>query len=303
MASHDFRVAWQAGAQAGDVSARLYHAAAGPPAWLILAPGAGAGHDHDFMVTFARALASRGLNVVTFNFPYIERGRRVPDPNATLEACWQAVLADVREKAGTGTRIFAGGKSMGGRIASQVAAHDPQSWSFAPHLGAPSQSLAPHPGAPSQSPAPHPGAPSQSPAPHHGAPSQSPAPHLGAPSQSPAPHPGTPSQSPAPPVVAGLVFLGYPLHPPGRPDQRRTAHWPRVRVPALFIQGSRDPFGSPEELREELPHFGGETRLLIVDEGDHSFKVRRQAGRAQAAVYAQVQDWIVEWISATCKVC
>lgn len=247
MTSQDFRVAWQAGAQAGDISARLYQAAGGPLAWLILAPGAGAGHDHDFMVTFARAFASRGLNLVTFNFPYIERGRRVPDPNATLEACWQAVIAAVHEKAGTGTSIFAGGKSMGGRIASQVAAHKPQSSSFAPHLVAP-RGLAPHLVA----------------------------------------------------GLSGLVFLGYPLHPPGRPDQRRTAHWPHVRVPALFIQGSRDPFASPEELREELPRFGGETRLLIVDDGDHSFKVRRQAGRAQAAVYAQVQEWVLEWISARC---
>ena len=203
----------------------MYESARDPLAWLILAPGAGAGHDSPFIVAFASALASRGLHVVTFNFPYIERGRRVPDANATLEKCWDGVLRAVREMAGAASPLFAGGKSMGGRIASQVAAR--------PDLTV---------------------------------------------------------------RLKGLLLLGYPLHPPGRPDQRRTAHWPRVHLPALFIQGSRDPFGTPEELRAALAGFGGDARVMIVDGGDHSFKIPRSAGRPQDAVHTDVQDAIVAWI-------
>lgn len=227
----DFRVAIGSGAKAADVSARHYEAAAESLAWLVLAPGAGAGHDHRFMVAFGRGLSSRGLQVVTFNFPYVERGRRVPDPNATLEACWVAVLAAVSQRAGAGARLFAGGKSMGGRIASQVAARTGA-------VAAQGFGLALH----------------------------------------------------------GLVFLGYPLHPPGRPEQRRTQHWPAVHVPALFVQGSRDAFASPEELRAELPRFGGGTTLLVVDGGDHSLAVPRSSGRRQEEIDAQVQDAIVEWV-------
>lgn len=192
----------------------------------MLAPGAGAGHDHPFMVSMARGLGARGLPVVTFNFPYVERGRRAPDPNDTLEACWERVLEAVRERAGPGIAVFAGGKSMGGRIASQVVAKSPQA------------------------------------------------------------------------SVHGLVFLGYPLHPPGRGQQERSEHWPRIRVPALFVQGTRDPFGSPEELQASLARFGGEAERLVIEGGDHSFKVPRGAGRSQPDVEAQIQDAVAAWVAA-----
>ena len=221
----EFRVACPAGPEQVDVSARLYEAARAPLAWLTLAPGAGAGQDSAFIVGFARELASRGLHVVTFNFPYMERGRRVPDRNETLERCWDRVLRAVGQRAGADSPLFAGGKSMGGRIASQVAAR---------------QDL--------------------------------------------------------PVTQKGLVFLGYPLHPPGRPDERRTAHWPRIRVPALFVQGSRDSFAAPDELRAALAGFGGDARVMIVEGGDHSFKVPRSAGRSQGAVHADIQDAIVAWV-------
>jgi uncharacterized protein len=228
MAAEDFRVPCDAGTPDGAVSARLYHAEGrGATAWLILAPGAGAGHDHAFMVAFSTALAARGLNVVTFNFPYVERGRRVPDRNPVLEAAWAAVLLHVRARAGADAALVAGGKSMGGRIASQVAARDTV------------------PGAP-----------------------------------------------------CGLVFLGYPLHPPGRSEQRRTAHWPRVTVPALFVQGSRDPFASPDELAADLPSFGGRTSLEIVEGGDHSFKVPGGAS-LQREVLARIQESVAGWVATT----
>jgi uncharacterized protein len=227
MAIEEFRVPCDAGTADGAVSARLYEAESKAAAWLILAPGAGAGHDHPFMVGFSAALAARGLHVVTFNFPYVERGRRVPDRNPALERAWEAVLHHVRASAGQDAALVAGGKSMGGRIASQVAARDVV------------------PGAP-----------------------------------------------------CGLVFLGYPLHPPGRPDQRRTAHWPRVAVPALFVQGSRDPFASPDELAADLPTFGGRPSLEIVEGGDHSFKVPGGAPR-QRDVVTRIQDSVAGWVRMT----
>jgi uncharacterized protein len=221
----EFKVQCVAGPRAFVVTARLYESAGPLGAWLVLAPGAGANHDHPFMVTFSRALSARGLSVVTFNFPYMEQGRRVPDPTEVLEACWHAALRAVRERAGAGARLFAGGKSMGGRIASQAAAR-----------GGSSSGL------------------------------------------------------------CGLVFLGYPLHPPGRPEQRRTAHWPDVRLPALFIQGARDAFATPDELRADLSRFGGKATVFIVDGGDHSFRVPRRGLRTQDAVYGDMQDAIVAWV-------
>jgi uncharacterized protein len=210
------------------VSAFAYPAGQEPlGAWVLLAHGAGAGQESAFMVSFAQALADRGLHVATFNFPYIDERRRVPDSNVTLEACYRAAIRAVRERA-EDAAVFIGGKSMGGRIASQVAA--------APDRAA-----------------------------------------LG---------------------VAGLVFLGYPLHPPGKPDQLRTRHWPEIEMPTLFVQGSRDPFATPDELRAALAALGAPATVHIVEGGDHSLRVGGRAPRAQEQVYSQIQDAIVTWVRA-----
>jgi predicted alpha/beta-hydrolase family hydrolase len=92
-----------------------------------------------------------------------------------------------------------------------------------------------------------------------------------------------------------LVLLGYPLHPPGRPDQRRDAHLPAVGRPMLFVQGSRDAFGTPIELAPALEALAPRATLHTVEGGDHSFKVARDRAR-QAAVYDGVQRTIVKWI-------
>ena len=190
---------------------------------LILGPGAGAPQTSGFMVTFASELAARGIDVVTFNFLYMEQRRRVPDSNAKLEACYRAVIEAVaRRKLG---KLAIGGKSMGGRIASQVAA-----------LGAAE--------------------------------------------------------------VAGLVLLGYPLHPPGRPEELRVKHLPAIETPMLFIQGSRDAFGAPEELRPFMQKLKAPAELHVVEGGDHSFKVPKRAGLSQADVYKSVQDRIDQWLRA-----
>ena len=197
-------------------------------ATLILAHGAGAPQTHPFMTAFARGLSSRGVHVVTFNFPYMERRRRVPDPAPRLEACYRAVIAEVRERQpDTSHRLFIGGKSMGGRIASQVVARDAGT---EVSLG-----------------------------------------------------------------VDGLVLLGYPLHPPGRPDRLRDAHLPSIDVPMLFVQGSRDAFGTPDELRPVLAGCSG-AELFVVDGGDHSLRVRGKNAATEAETHSTVQDAIVAWL-------
>ncbi len=148
-----------------EVTALVYSAATRDQAGvtLILGHGAGAGQRSDFMIRFATELAARGVNVVTFNFLYAEQGRRVPDTNNSLEACFRAVIETVREKKIGRGKLVIGGKSMGGRIASQVTAASA-------------------------------------------------------------------------PDVEGLVFLGYPLHPPDRADQLRAKHLPDITAPMLFVR-------------------------------------------------------------------
>jgi hypothetical protein len=195
-------------------------------ATLILGHGAGAGQRSTFMVDIAHALSERGLDVVTFNFLYTEQRRRIPDRGPALEACYRAVIETVGSEVESARQaLFIGGKSMGGRIATQVASADP--------------GLA----------------------------------------------------------LAGLVLLGYPLHPPGRPNERRDKHLPAIARPMLFVQGSRDAFGTPAELTTIVDRLQPRPTLHVVEQGDHSFKLSRKDPAAQAAVYAAVQQAIVDWIS------
>jgi len=187
-------------------------------AGLILAHGAGSGQTGAFMVRAARELTTRGIVVATFDFPYITAGRSAPDKPAVLEAHWRAVIDETRGRPEfRRIPLFIGGKSMGGRIASQVAAAGMDG-------------------------------------------------------------------------VTGLVFFGYPLHPPGRPEQRRDAHLPAVRVPMLFIQGTRDEFGTSAEIRALLPRLSG-AELHEIADGDHSFKTRAKVtGRTPDAALVDAFD-------------
>lgn len=97
------------------------------------------------------------------------------------------------------------------------------------------------------------------------------------------------------PSIDGIVLLGYPLHPPNRPEQRRDAHLPNIARPMLFVQGTRDAFGSVDELTPVVAALAWAT-LHAVEGGDHSFKLSRRDPSAQAAAYADVQRTVAEWI-------
>src|SRR5262249_32295214 len=102
--------------------------------------------------------------------------------------------------------------------------------------------------------------------------------------------------------VSGLVFFGYPLHPPGKPDQRRDAPLPAIREPLLFIQGTRDPFGTPDEIRTLLPRLNAGAAIHEVGDGDHSFKVRASVGgKKQDAVLDEIFDAAAAFIQRTSR--
>lgn len=194
---------------------------------VILAHGAGANQTSGFMVRFATALAARGIETLTFNFAYSEERRRLPDRNDKLESCFRAMVdaawVGKFDNDSKRRKLVIGGKSMGGRIASQIVAAGQDG-------------------------------------------------------------------------VAGLVFLGYPLHPPGRPDKLRSEHLPDIRVPMLFVQGSRDTFGTPDELRPIMGQLKAAADLCVVENGDHSFKVPKRSAMSQDQVYDFVLDEIVQWL-------
>jgi predicted alpha/beta-hydrolase family hydrolase len=190
---------------------------------VILAHGAGNDMNHGFMCFFHRAFAEAGLLSVKFNFPYTEAGRKAPDRMPLLEATWRLVIDAVRSDAALAPRrLFLAGKSMGGRVASHVAAQ------------------------------------------------------------------GT--------ACDGLIFLGYPLHAAGKPDQLRVEHWAQLTRPSLFVEGTRDPLCNLDTLRTELPRLSSSATLHVVEGGDHSFKVPKSAGITEPEVWLEVSGAVTSWI-------
>lgn len=213
---------------ASSVTALLYLAARSERQGITLILGHGAGADQlsSFMVLFANGLAARGLDVMTFNFLYKEQGRGIPDPKPKLESCYRAVIdAAIKHKTLKGNRLAIGGKSMGGRIGSQVVAADPD------------------------------------------------------------------------PGVSALVFLGYPLHPPGRPDKPRSEHLKSIRATMLFVQGARDAFGNQDEIKSVIKTLRLKATLYAVEGGDHSLKVPKSSSTPQPQVYEAAMDEIVGWLT------
>jgi predicted alpha/beta-hydrolase family hydrolase len=174
-----------------------------------------------------RGLAEQAIATARFNFLYSESKKRAPDRQPQLLACWRSVADWLKQDLGTAS-LFLGGKSMGGRMASYLAAE------------------------------------------------------------------GYP--------CAGLVFLGYPLHPPGKTDRLRKAHLPGISVPMLFIAGTRDSFAKLDLLREAIEEISRLASLHVIEDGDHSFKVPKRAGRSQSQITAEILDVTVRWLkSVTAK--
>lgn len=196
----------------GPVSAERTGPAGAPI--LVLAHGAGNDLHAPILAGFAEGLADAEVACLRFNFPYKEQGRRGPDPERTLRGAWLAAF-----EAADGPAVWAGGKSLGGRIASMLVAE---------------------------------------------------------------------GEMPA----AGLVFVGYPLHPPGKPERIRDAHLADIEVPMLFLQGTADPFARWDLLEPIVARLGDRAVLHPVEGGDHSFRVRgtpkddEGTGRALAAIAA-----------------
>jgi hypothetical protein len=98
------------------------------------------------------------------------------------------------------------------------------------------------------------------------------------------------------PGVRGLAFLGFPLHPPGRPGTRRADHLVRVELPMLFLQGTRDQFAQTDLITGVCHRLGGRATLHLVEGADHSFGVPKSSGRTAAVVLAELADTLVEWV-------
>ena len=179
--------------------------------------------DHPFMVDVARKLALRGVATLRYQFPYMERGARRPDPpqvaQATVRAAVAAALGLLPE-----LPLIAGGKSFGGRMTSQTQAK-------ASLQG-----------------------------------------------------------------VWGLAFLGFPLHPAGRPSQDRAEHLFDVKIPMLFLQGTRDALASLDQLEPLCKKLGRLATLKLFADADHSFHVPVRTGRKDAQVLGNVVDALAEWL-------
>jgi predicted alpha/beta-hydrolase family hydrolase len=204
------------------VGAVGYKAEGDPLGLLVLAHGAGAGQQHPFMTTVAKGFAARAIDVVTFDFPYMRARKKVPDRAPVLEQAFSEVIAAARRWS-RASRLFIGGKSMGGRMAT--------------HLGAARLDR-----------------------------------------------------------LAGIVVFGYPLHPPGKPDQLRVAHLPSIGAPVLIVQGERDAFGTPPELKPALDSMTAPVELQVVRGGDHSLAV---SGRRREDVLDEVLDVATAWMRKT----
>jgi predicted alpha/beta-hydrolase family hydrolase len=210
---------------ANSVSALLLRPLAAR-ACLIFAHGAGAGMTHQFMETVATGLCDRGIATLRYQFPYMEKASRRPDPPATAHSTVRAAVEEAA-RCCPGLTLVAGGKSFGGRMTSQA------------------QAITPLAG------------------------------------------------------VNGLAFLGFPLHPAGKPSNERAKHLSDVHVPMLFVQGTRDKLAEPQLLEPVVKGLGTSASLHLVQGADHSFHVLTRSGRNDRDAMSEVVGTLSAWIDAT----
>jgi uncharacterized protein len=196
-----------------------------PAACYVLAHGAGAGMDHAFMQAAAQTLGTRGIATLRFQFPYLQRGSRRPDPPPLCHATVRAAVAAAARLA-PGLPLFAGGRSFGGRMTSQA------------------QALAPLP------------------------------------------------------AVRGLAFLGFPLHPAGKPADTRARHLADVHVPLLFVQGTADALAERALLEAVVARLGARATAHWVADADHSFHVPARTGHKDPQVRDELLGALAGWIRA-----
>ena len=189
----------------------------------LFAHGAGAGMIHKAMESNAQGLAARSIATLRYNFLYMEKGSKRPDPPRLAHAVVRAAAAKARELA-PDLPLFAGGRSFGGRMTSQAQAE--------------------------------------------------------------APLPG----------LRGLIFLGFPLHPAGKPGIERADHLQQIDVPMLFVSGDRDALAERDLLEPVVAGLGRRATLHLVAHADHSFKTAAGSGRTLAAAEADALDAVAEWI-------
>jgi predicted alpha/beta-hydrolase family hydrolase len=212
---------FRASARAGDVSSLLLRPD-DAERLLVLAHGAGAGMHHGFLEGIAERLAARRVATFRYQFPYMERRSRRPDPPAVLVETVRYAVTAAREAA-EGLPLLAGGKSLGGRMTSTAASEGEL------------------------------------------------------------------------PGVEGLVFFGFPLHPPGRPGRTRAAHLADVLLPMLFLQGTRDDLADLSLLRPVCEELGPRATLRIVDGADHSFRIPTRSARGAGDPLDELADATREW--------
>ena len=191
--------------------------------FLVLGHGAGAGMRHHFLEALSGALYAVGVATLRYEFPYMQRGSKRPDVASILQATVRAAV-NAAGLLAEGLPLFAGGKSMGGRMTSMAQADRPL----------------------------------------HG--------------------------------VQGLVFLGFPLHPAGAPATARGDHLATVHLPLLFLQGTRDRLADLTLLRPVVAALGSRASLVLLDGGDHDFRVRYRDGPRQEEMLAWLARQVAGWI-------
>jgi predicted alpha/beta-hydrolase family hydrolase len=194
-------------------------------ALYLFAHGAGAGITHKSMDSNAQGLAARGIATLRYQFPYMEKGSKRPDPPRIAHRAVRAAAAEAARLAGD-LPLFAGGRSFGGRMTSQAQADEPLSG------------------------------------------------------------------------VRALAFIGFPLHPAGKPAIERAEHLARVQVPMLFVSGARDALAEMDLLKPVIEDLGNRATLHVVADADHSLKVPARSGRTPAEAEAEALDVIAAWMIA-----